>query len=726
MGARFVGRVEALWDLHDLLFEKDVAVVSGVGVIAGTGGLGKTQLAIEYARRFGYLYEGGVWWVEADQGLGALIGLVSEAAGVAVDGKLPEPEQAAQLWDSLRGRAASLLVLDNFPEEGALRPYLPTGGNVQALVTTRRRDLDQNRVRLGFLKRGAALELLNSGDRTFGSEAGPLLDALDGLPLAIELTRGFLNRRRDLDPAGLLVEMSKAGEMAALRTFAERYGDELPSRHELDVAATFQLSWNQLLDPAKRTLRAIAEMAPAPVPVRVLRSALGMEERGLDDPLAEAISELERLSLAEVDEEGDPGIHRLVRSFVLHITPAEESLRGAVAEALVREMGRAGDEADTPAYHELEPLLPHAEMVARAEGVDAEQKVSLWGSIGWQHENHGRYVAGKVARTHSLREAEASFEPGHSSIAVRQSNLATVLKDLGELAEARDLLRKALASDEASFEPGHPTIAVRQSNLATVLKDLGELAEARDLLRKALASDEASFERGHPSIARSQSNLATVLKDLGELEEARDLLRQALASDEASFERGHPTIAVSQSNLATVLKNLGELEEARDLLRRALASAEASFESGHPSIAVSQSNLALVLKDLGEPEEARDLLRRALASDEASFEPGHPSIAVSQSNLATVLQDLGELEEARDLLRQALASDEASFEPGHRLIATRQSNLAMVLEDLGELAEARDLLRQAYRSLHDKLGADHPSTRTVLGNLRGVGGGVED
>jgi hypothetical protein len=60
-----------------------------------------------------------------------------------------------------------------------------------------------------------------------------------------------------------------------------------------------------------------------------------------------------------------------------------------------------------------------------------------------------------------------------------------VLKELGELAEARDLLRKALASDEKTFAPGHPSIAIRQSNLATVLQDLGELEEAHDLLRKA-------------------------------------------------------------------------------------------------------------------------------------------------------------------------------------------------------------------------------------------------
>ena len=97
----------------------------------------------------------------------------------------------------------------------ARRPYLPTGGNVQALVTTRRSDLNQPKLPLRFLDPGAALELLNSGDRTFGPEAGPLLEALGGLPLAIELTRGFLNRRKDLDPPRLLVEMSKAGEVEA-------------------------------------------------------------------------------------------------------------------------------------------------------------------------------------------------------------------------------------------------------------------------------------------------------------------------------------------------------------------------------------------------------------------------------------------------------------------------------------------------------------------------------
>ncbi len=126
------------------------------------------------------------------------------------------------------------------------------------------------------------------------------------------------------------------------------------------------------------------------------------------------------------------------------------------------------DATDTRAYRQLEPLLPHAEILARAEGVDTEQKVSLWGSIGWQHQNHGRYVASRAARAHSLREAEASFEPGHPSIATRQSNLALVLQDLGELEEARDLLRQADRSCHDKLGPNHPSARTVLGNLRSV------------------------------------------------------------------------------------------------------------------------------------------------------------------------------------------------------------------------------------------------------------------
>jgi len=638
LGEKFVGRVGAIWELYDSLFHDSTTVLQGTGVVAGTGGLGKTQLAIEYAHRFGSVYPGGMYWVDADRGILELVTQISTAAGVEVDAKADEAEQVAQLWRGLNARnLPCLVILDNLPENVALRPYLATTGRVHTVITTRRRDLGYTTVRLPVLSVEESVQLLNSGQRQFGQSAEALAERLGGLPLALELSKSYLNYRNDLGIGDLIDEMKRQGEVNVLKEFAAEYRDQLPSRHELDVASTFQLSWNIASESARQILRAMGELAPAIVPKRFLRIVLNSPiESPLRDDLSRGVDELARLSLVELSSGGDPLAHRLILAFARHRNAVDDaSPFERCREALSEQMQRANDNPGASTNRELESLIPHAEFLASADQLGPEES-QLLSFVGMHHQTMGRFTAARFALRTALASAEASFEPGHFSIARSQSNLALVLQDLGHLGEARDLLRKVLASDEASFEPGHPSIAISQSNLAAVLKDLGQLEEARDLLRKALASDEASFEPGHPSIARSQSNLATVLRDLGELEEARDLLSKALASEEASFDPGHPTIAISQSNLALVLKGLGQIEEARELLRKALASDEASFEPGHPSIARSQSNLATVLKDLGQLEEARDLLRKAYSAMLERFGPEHPYTKISKNNLESV------------------------------------------------------------------------------------------
>jgi tetratricopeptide (TPR) repeat protein len=664
LGDGFVGRLDALWEIHDAMHRDNTAIVQGVGVVAGTGGLGKTQAAIEYAHRFGAGYPGGVYWVDSDRGLATLVTQVSEAAEIGIDTGAKEEEQLARLWKELNKLPPSLLILDNFPEEIALRPYLPTTGRIHTLVTTRRRDLSAfPNVRLNVLSGDAGIALLNSGVRKLNrDDAAVLVQRLGGLPLALELTRSFLNYRQNVGVPQLLAEMARSGEMEVLRGFAKKYRDELPSGHETDVARTFQTSWNVAPRAAQDVLRVMADLAPAGVPRVLIRQALDLPgPAGFDDGLEESFSELIRLSLVEVDVHGDPLMHRLVHAFVRDRNRHDRvSFFERTAAAILNRMQATFDNPDAAVLRQLDSLVPHADVLLASGRLADREATGLLGRLGNHHLTMGRLSKARHFSAAALERAEKSFRVGHPSIAISQSILALVLKDLGQRKEARGLLRKALASAEKSFEPGHPSIARCQSNLALVLQDLGQREEARDLLRKALASDEKNFEPGNPSIATSQSNLAMVLKDLGQREEARDLLRKALASDEKSFEPGHSSIATSQSNLALVLQDLGQLEEARDLLRKALASAEKSFEPGHPTIAIRQSNLAMVLRDLGQPEEARDLLRKALASDEKSFEPGHPSIAIDQSILASVLQDLGQLEEARDLLQRAQAKPRSS------------------------------------------------------------------
>lgn len=667
---RFVGRVDALWQLHDQLTRGRTSIVQGVGVVYGTGGLGKTQLAVEYVHRFHPFYPGGVFWVEADQGFPRLIEVLTRAAKIEVDGRLKLRDQVEEVYRRA-GLLACLVVLDNFPETEPLTPWLPAGGAIHVLVTTRRRDLSAYpHVSLQFLTLEEGVALLNSGERQFGFEARPLVEDVGGLPLALELLRSRLELRRDVDIAALRQRMRAAGEIDLLRQFAEAYGDDLPTAHERSVAATFQLSWDLAPEDGKDVLRVMAHLAPVAVPLRLLRAALGWD----DDRLGDAIAALWRLSLVERDGQNQPSAHRLIQGFVRHL-PGESRWMKTVT-AVESEMARSRDDRDTASYQELEPVVPHAEAVLGRADLPNPPEIQIAESLGWHHRTLGRYQMALAVLRNAVNRATKSLPTlGNSAIAGVQSDLALVLRNLGELAEARDLLRQALASDERTFPSGHSEIATDQSNLALVLKDLGELPEARDLSRQALASDEQTFPLGHPTIAIRQSNLAQVLRDLGELPEARDLLRQALASDEKSFPPGHPSIAIRQSYLALVLKDLGELPEARDLLRQALASWQHSLPQGHPNIATTQSNLATVRQGLGELAQARDLLRQALASHEQSFPPRHSSIATSQSNLATVLHDLGELPEARELMQKAYAASLAQFGPDDHRTKNRREFL---------------------------------------------------
>ena len=638
----FVGRVDDLWRIYDALHRDSTAILPGVGIVAGTGGLGKSQAAIEYAHRFGAGYRGGVYWVEADRGLGPLISQVSEAAGIAIDTNAEEPDQLQQLWVGLDRMAPSLVVLDNFPEKIPLRPYLPIAGRVHTLVTTRRKDVAAYPyVLLDTLSLQAGIQLLNSGVRQFATtDAAALVERLGGLPLALELAKSFLNYRTDIGVKQVVPEMQTAGEMGVLRDFAAEYRDELPSRHEMDVALTFQISWELAPATGKSILRAMADLAPFPVPRALLRRILGWgEPAGLKDELGKSLSELSRLSLLELDSNSNPAMHRLIHAFVRYRNGVDQvSLFERSAQVVLEEMGRTFGDPASIALRELDLLVSHGEALLSGNRLTADDSVSLMGSVAKHHRTLGRYTIARRFATNALETAKKTFEPGHPAIARSQSNLAGVLQDLGQLVEARDVLRNAL-----------------------VLQDQGQRAEACDLLRNALAFDEKTFEPGHPAIARSQSNLAVVLQDQEQPEEARDLLRNALASDEKTFEPGHPAIARRQSNLATVLQDQGQLAEARDLLSEALASTEKTFEPGHPAIARRQSNLALVLRDQGQLAEAHALLSKALASTEKTFEPGHPAIAKMQSNLALVLRDQGQLAEAHAL--QTGDQDKTGLDP---------------------------------------------------------------
>ena len=129
----FVGRDMALLELRDQLLTGGTAVAQA---LHGMGGVGKTQLAVEYAYRFAGAYE-LVWWIAAERTelIAAQLADLAVEAGAAVD-NAEIPAAVSKLYSELRRRSDWLLIFDDAEDPRALQQRLP-GGPGHVLITSR-------------------------------------------------------------------------------------------------------------------------------------------------------------------------------------------------------------------------------------------------------------------------------------------------------------------------------------------------------------------------------------------------------------------------------------------------------------------------------------------------------------------------------------------------------------------------------------------------------------
>ena len=723
LGNDFLGRVNDLWEIDDRLRENKTAVVQGVGVVVGMGGIGKTQLAVEYVHRFGKYYPGGVFWVDADQGLPALIVQVSGSAGIEIDSKRDEKEQLLQMWQRMSQFTPVLVVLDNFPNDTGLEGWLPAETSIYTLVTTRRKDLlKYSPFSLDVLGTDEGVELVNSGKRKFSpKQAAGLVEALGGLPLALELAKHFLNLRTDISIPGLLKEIAALGEMEALAIFAREYEKELPTRHNKEVAATFLLSWNSTSDFSKKVLRTIALLAPTPVPCRVLRKVLEVEGKHiLEDPLSKSIRDLaQKHSLIELDKENDPLCHRLISAFVRETIDKNGTLHDRVVRTILDEMERTADDADTASLRELEKVVSHADHLLTSGAFDLKpgQAVDLANHIGWFHSRWGRFRVSETYRRSALQRAEASFKPGDPKIALCCAHLVEVLYYLGRYETAIEYYEKALRSDLKTYGNDHPNVAVRWNNLGSAYYSLGQYETAIEYFEKALRSDLKTYGNDHQKVAVRWNNLGSAYYSLGQYETAIEYYEKALRSDLKTYGNDHPNVALKWNNLGLAYYSLGRYETAIEYYEKALRSDLKTYGNDHPEVAVIWNNLGLAYKSLGQYETAIEYYEKALRSDLKTYGNDHPQVAIYWNNLGGAYYSLGQYETAIEYYEKALRSDLKTYGNDHPDVAVDWNNLGGAYKALGQYEKAIEYYEKALRSDLKTYGNDHPQVAIYWNNL---------
>jgi len=636
----FTGRSEQLASLHGAFNSGEPG--SSVYVVSGLGGVGKTQLATEYAYRYSADYD-LIWWVHSEE----LVSLTADYAGLAAALNLPNAESvdqreavdAVKRWLSSNRRW--LLVLDNATDYATVRDYLPAGESGHVFVTSR----NPNFGRLGTTENLPLLPLEEAIG--FLLRRTGQLDEAAAMNLAAEL--GYLPLA--LEQAGAYMEETGRSLADYLALYASRRRDLLKrGKPEGDYPDTVLTTWKISFDEAGKIagaaelLNLCAHMAPDSIPLELISEG----HKTLPDTLSpvaadvlsldKAVAALRRYSLVQV-EDGELNVHRLVQDVVRDRLDAADQELWATASVRLVNNAFPYDSNDVLTWPVCDMLLPHAlTAAAHSEGLNIEPDATgrLLNQVGLYLRGRAQYTEAQVAYKQAIAIGEAANGPDHPIVAVRVSNLGIVLRDLGDLDGARQAFERALKIDEAAYGPDHPIVAMRVNNLGNILRDLGDLDDARQAFERALKIDEAAYGPNHPEVATDTNNLGGVLRDLGDLDGAGHSFERALRIDEAAFGPDHPNVARDVNNLGGVLRDPSDLDDARHAFERALKIDEAAFGPDHPNVARDLNNLGMVRQDLGELEGAKEAYARALAICRKFLGDSHPHTQIVRENLESL------------------------------------------------------------------------------------------
>ncbi len=739
----FTGRDDDLVRIHEELHAAPVAALTQgrVRALAAMGGIGKTTLANEYARRYWRLYS-QILWVDARFGLESGFALLfGKLFPGRPDAGMQQPDKAAAVLTELAGRAERLLVLDNVEDAESVRPWLvrdPTSG-CRTLITSRFADWPAaagvRAIQLYVLEPGPARQFLlaRTGRAAEGLEVAAcdeLAGELGYLPLALEQAAAYIAAPgAGVDFAGYLRLYREA--TAELLARGALGSTEYPD----PVIATWQATVAKLSPESRAVLRLCAWYADTPIPralvmqgaedVLALAVAFG-PVAPLSGPAAaelrmrDALTGLARYSMILDADDDSFRAHGLVQTVERARALADGMQDAARDRALSRLAAMFPYAFDEPARWPLcRQYLPHVRALASrfAEDRTSAALARLLDFAGTFLLSSGDAAGALPDYRRALASRERVMGPDHLDTLVSLNNLAECLGELGDAAGALPLHRRALEGKERVLGRAHPNTLTSVNNLAACLLALGDAAGALPLYRRALESREHVLGKEHPDTLTSVNNLAECMRALGDAAGALPLYRRALDSLERVLGKEHPNTLSSVNNLAGCMRTLGNAAAALPLYRRALDSRERVLGKEHPDTLTSVNNLAGCMQALGDAKEALPLLRRALDSRERVLGKEHPDTLTGVNNLAECMRTLGDAAGALPFYRRALETKERVLGKEHPDTLTGVNNLGECMRALGDSAGALPLYRRALEVRERVFGPDHPDTLSSVNNL---------
>jgi transcriptional regulator with XRE-family HTH domain len=617
----FTGREDLLAAVRERLLAGHATVVQA---LHGMGGVGKTQLAAEYAHRFAGSYD-LAWWINAEQGglIGDQVADLGHALRCVPAGAVGQAVRAAVLAE-LRHRGRWLLIFDNAEAPADVAPWLPgEGGHV--LITSRGHGWDEIAapVEVDVFTQAESTEMLRR--RIPGlpeADAGRLAAELGHLPLAIAQAAGFM--------AGTGTPVSQY--LNLLRDGAGRLLDRgAPGSYPQSLAAATAVIAARLSgqDAAAAELADLcAFLAPEPIPEDLFTNAAALLAGELAaraaDPLAwrQTLAHLAGQSLARLDYRGLQ-MHRLTQAILRdRLTPECASATRQRTEALLA-ASDPGDPPDPATWARWAQLTPHV-LAADLAATDNPALRNLARRVCWYLIERGDARTPRELMSNLRQQWRGRLGEDHEHTLMAAHYLAWALLETGRYTQARDLNQDTLARRRRVLGRAHPDTLNSAHNLALSLRLLGDLRAAQNLNQDTWERHRDAQGPDHRNTLRTAHNLAADLRELGEAGAARDLDLDTLERRRRVLGDDHPDTLNSACNLAADFRELGEVRAARDVDLDTLERRRRVLGDDHPDTLNSAYNLAADFRELGEVRAARDLDRDTLERRRRVLGEDHP------------------------------------------------------------------------------------------------------
>jgi tetratricopeptide (TPR) repeat protein len=507
----FVGREKELKQLAVWLKGKSAVAIGQVAAATGMGGIGKTQLASEFAHRYGQFFAGGVFWISFSESelIPSEIAACSKfSEDIPLDIRV---NKASSEWQSEIPR---LLIFDNCDDFDLLAQWLPPTGASRVIVTSHQSSwdlaLDIKHLPLGLFERSESIALLlkfrpdlDIDDPNLKAIASELGD----LPLAIHMAGSYLQAyRHDITPEQYLIALRKPG---LLEHVSLNKGDFSPTGHDLNVGRTFAISIDRLDRKnetdrlATRLLARIACFAPGElIPRGLLKASVGEDIENI--LFSNGMKRLLGLGLVEENETGDVRMHRLVACFVSNTLQDDEALGNV--EQVVSYVASKANASGFPAR--MQSILPHLQhLTGQALKREDEQAAYFSNSLGYYLESLGDYQSARPYFEQALAIRKKVLGEEHPDTASSLNNLGGLLDSMGDYQGARPFYEQALAIRKKVLGEEHPDTASSLNNLGGLLDSMGDYQGARPYLEQALAIFRKVLGPDHPNTKLVQQNL---------------------------------------------------------------------------------------------------------------------------------------------------------------------------------------------------------------------------